>query len=843
MRKFYSFLGALLIGATSLFAQTNYTVTFSANVEMEKVQVKNLSSGETKTIYSPDNVITLQKNAKQEQQGGTGTPIESVEQFDFLKQTAGNEVVVNMEKAGRLNLTLYSSNGTFVARYSNNVDAGQTSFQIGASSGVYALVASANNQQASLKIILTQSKQPSILEVITSKPEPMLKSIDDVITFDEGDEFEFTGYYSNQTDVKTAVITVNKTITFSFTTTWILFPVPKSVIKSSFSISPNNKVYFSQGNLQCHASAKTWKFADNQYDIIGEANENISSTFNGWFDLFGWGTSGWNSGANAYQPYSTSWSDSNYYPGGDYNNNLTGNYANADWGVYNKISNGGNATGLWRTLTYEEWRYLLRERTNASSKIGSASVNGQRGVIILPDDWILPDGLTFSSGFSSASNPDVINLYDVSKWEKMEKNGAIFLPYAGIRGNSVVAVGSEGYYWSSSACTEDHAYCMKIKLLNGVVGASGERRALGCSVRLVCDAPMVTTWQATNITYFSAVVSGSVLKDNEAAIKERGICWSTTKNPTITDNKITCETERGELFSIKLTDLSENTTYFARAYATNAEGTLYGDEITFTTKEKVTIEGGAIQGTFSVSETKIVYFSKGNLQYQASTKTWKFADNQYDIMGKANKNISSSYSGWIDLFGWGTSGWYSGAKAYQPYSTNSSNSEYYPGREYRNSLTGNYANADWGVYNKISNGGNAMGLWRTLTYEEWKYLLRERTNASIKYGFATVNDVPGLILLPDSWILPEGMTFSIFTQNTYSTADWTKMEANGAVFLPAAGGRNGTGVNFVGSYGDYWSSSAYDDNNAYCLSFGSDRVSTGNGSRYRGLSVRLVRDL
>ena len=189
MKRFYSMVEALLIGATSLFAQTNYKVTFSANVEMDKIQVKNLHSGVTKTLAKSDKVITLQKQAKQ---GGSGTPIESVDQFEFLSQTASNEVVVYMEKAGHLNLTLYSSNGSFVARYSNNVDAGQNAFQIGASSGVYVLVASANNQTASLKIMLTQSTQPSILEVLTDKPEPVLKSIDDVITFVDGDEFEFT---------------------------------------------------------------------------------------------------------------------------------------------------------------------------------------------------------------------------------------------------------------------------------------------------------------------------------------------------------------------------------------------------------------------------------------------------------------------------------------------------------------------------------------------------------------------------------------------------------------------------------------------------------------------------
>lgn len=73
---------------------------------------------------------------------------------------------------------------------------------------------------------------------------------------------------------------------------------------------------------------------------------------------------------------------------------------------------------------------------------------------------------------------------------------------------------------------------------------------------------------------------------------------------------------------------------------------------------------GAVDGLFSVSATKKVYFSKGNLQYQASTNTWRFATNQWDRIGSGNSSISSSYSGWIDLFGWGTSGYNHGATCY-----------------------------------------------------------------------------------------------------------------------------------------------------------------------------------
>ena len=259
-------------------------------------------------------------------------------------------------------------------------------------------------------------------------------------------------------------------------------------------------------------------------------------------------------------------------------------------------------------------------------------------------------------------------------------------------------------------------------------------------------------------------------------------------------------------------------------------------------------DNGAIKAAFSVSADKKVYFSQGNLQYQASTGTWRFAEHQYDMIGSDNSNISSSYSGWIDLFGWGTSGWNSGANAYQPYSTSTSSSDYYPGGDYTNNLTGSYANADWGVYNKISNGGNKAGQWRTLTKDEWAYLINTRTNASSKKGIATVNSVPGLILLPDEWTLPADVTFTSgasgdYAQNTYSAEEWSKMETNGAVFLPAAGYRVGTDVCGVGSYGDYLSSSAYDNDYASCLYFNnSGYVSARIGNRFGGQSVRLVQD-
>ena len=270
----------------------------------------------------------------------------------------------------------------------------------------------------------------------------------------------------------------------------------------------------------------------------------------------------------------------------------------------------------------------------------------------------------------------------------------------------------------------------------------------------------------------------------------------------------------------------------------------------------VVIENGAIKAAFSVSDSKQVYFSQGNLQYQASTGTWRFAEHQYDIIGGDNANISSSYSGWIDLFGWGTSGWNSGANAYQPWSRSPSYSYYYPGGDYTNNLTGSYANADWGVYNAVVNGGNQTGLWRTLTGEEWGYLINTRTDASSKKALASIDGINGLVLLPDNWTLPDGLAFNSgisdyeqdYEQNAYSATEWVKMERNGAVFLPAAGYRSNPVSNNIvargwNSQGEYWSSSASGYYAANSLYFGSYHVNTSNGNRDDGRSVRLVQDV
>lgn len=370
--------------------------------------------------------------------------------------------------------------------------------------------------------------------------------------------------------------------------------------------------------------------------------------------------------------------------------------------------------------------------------------------------------------------------------------------------------------------------------------------------------PTVITASVTEIAANSAKGGGEVTNDGGAEVTERGICWSNSANPTISNSHIAAGTGIGE-FATLMDGLDAGTTYHVRAYAINEAGTAYGLD-----KEFTTLNGGgsgeapegAINGLFTINENgDQVYFSQGNLQYQASTNTWRFAEHQWDYVGTMETNpyqpnpegnvpnssnhcISATYDGWIDLFGWGTSG-YNGK---YPYMTSSTNTDYGDGN---NNIAG--TNYDWGVYNMISNGGNTTNTWRTLTNSEWGYVFSGRTTSSGLTGArANVNNVNGVILLPDNWSTDYYSLYDTddFNTNIITDSQWVILEQHGAVFLPAAGYRGGTSVYYVNNSGYYWSALLSYSFSPFFGFFNDWYINMNNSSlgRCNGLSVRLVRD-
>ncbi len=290
---------------------------------------------------------------------------------------------------------------------------------------------------------------------------------------------------------------------------------------------------------------------------------------------------------------------------------------------------------------------------------------------------------------------------------------------------------------------------------------------------------------------------------------------------------------------------------------------------------------GALPGEFSISPTRKIRFSQGNLQYCPIYDKWRFAENQYDTCGlAAYEKRSATYSGWIDLFAWGTSGCNENAL---PYSQ-----DYFPRGYYDQDGDWHYTgttipdmssnrNYDWGIYNAISNGGNQKGLWRTPGAEDYEYIFTKRRNCENLCAFAIVNGVWGIILLPDNWKLPAGLDLISFAdqnyiinpnnrddnllfeyinealedvettkaiKNKYSTNEWRKMESAGAVFLPAEYTDGGGGYRDEGDV-VYWTITPNGNGDAWFLwaEMGTIGLLGGDDSMYYGGCVRLIQDI
>ncbi len=267
------------------------------------------------------------------------------------------------------------------------------------------------------------------------------------------------------------------------------------VPQHSFSVADGHPVLFSPGNLQfcttgSHTTAEgtasgTFRFAEHQYDYLGQANALVSDTNTGWIDLLTWGSSGWH-----VSPCSEK--------DGDYDiESLCGDEAYADWGVYNAI--GNDAPGTWRTLTRDEWDYLVNHRAAStvdgtdSARYAEATVCGVKGLILFPDRFERPacidtiNNINHNSFTLSFSD----NIYTAVQWAQLEDAGAVFLPASGFRGGTWLStIGEGGSYWASTCNANRQAYALLF--IDGVVNASAEctyekDRGYGRSVRLVKD--------------------------------------------------------------------------------------------------------------------------------------------------------------------------------------------------------------------------------------------------------------------------------------------------------------------------------------------------------------------
>lgn len=623
-------LALIMMLVMVLSAQETVTLRFTSTTPsgsyfpFDVVNVTNVTRGWTESLAYPDTTMVLTAL--------TGLD-ENFDNGGFLSEVYPNplsgtaSVMFGMNQPGIISAKILSINGSVLSEYNDKLEEGSHYITINMSEPQMAFFVVKTNDKLYVKKILNISYGDGNSITINKVADGINKAKERTIgDFEIGDVMSYMAVsFVNGNMIESERIIKeqygNDLITLIFNNT------TNGILPGLFSVCNTQQVYFSQGNLQYQASTDTWKFADNQYDYIGNNNCYISPIYNGWIDMFGWGT-----GVN---PTNTSTNP------GDYS-------VAYDWGI-NSISNGGATQNMWRTLSSNEWDYVINQRNTLSGiRNVKATVNGICGLILLPDNWESNIYNFNNSGYSS-------NIISLSDWTNtIEANGAVFLPAGGYRnGFSITDAGSGGYYWTNTPDGDDRAYHIRHSDLHVV----SWYRNYGYNVRLVYNAqtievPTVTTQTVTDITQTSAVCGGNVTSDGGGIVTTRGVCWSTSQNPTISNNHTTDGTGVG-VFASDITGLNPNTTYYVKAYATNSAGTSYGEQMIFTTEPislPTVITGDVISITSNTAVCGGNVTADGGGTITARGVCWSTAQNptindQYTIDGNGTGVFTSIIAG------------------------------------------------------------------------------------------------------------------------------------------------------------------------------------------------------
>jgi hypothetical protein len=368
--------------------------------------------------------------------------------------------------------------------------------------------------------------------------------------------------------------------------------------------------------------------------------------------------------------------------------------------------------------------------------------------------------------------------------------------------------------------------------------------------------PVVMTAEVSDVTGNSALCGGTVTTDGGLTVTARGVCWSTSHNPTLSDSHTTDGTGTGS-FSSSLTGLMDNTTYYVRAYASNSYVTIYGNEVSFTTEQlpnyTVSVscspsDGGTATGggTYQQGQTCTVT-ATANAGYTFSNWTedgevvYTNASYTFTVNGDRNLVANFAVSGggdhaYVDLGLPSGTLWATcniGADNPEDYGDYFAWGETQPKSTY-NWSTYQYCNGNYNTLTKYCNNSSYgyNGFTDNLTI-----LLPEDDAATVNWG--------------SDWRMPTEEEWQELYNNT--TCTWTTQNgvngrlftaANGNnLFLPAAGYRWNDELYGAGSSGRYWSSALSTDypSDAWYLYFNSGSCDMHDGIRFNGFTVRPVR--
>ena len=379
------------------------------------------------------------------------------------------------------------------------------------------------------------------------------------------------------------------------------------------------------------------------------------------------------------------------------------------------------------------------------------------------------------------------------------------------------------------------------------------------------NGPVVATnEEVSDITVNSAVCGGDVISGGDAVVIARGVCWSTNPNPTVYDS-FTIDGSGIGTYTSNISNLTDNTTYYVRAYATNASGaTSYGGERSFTTLEKllptvITKEVKEIAACVVTSRGEVTF--DGNLEVTSRGVCWSTSQNPTinDNKTEDGSGTGSYTSQLINLVSQTT--YYVRA-----YAINEKGVAYGNEMSFTTSPTTGTINGydwvdlglpsglKWATCNVGANEPEDYGDYYAWGETETKEEYTEENCTTYGVQMSDISGNAQYDVARKQWGSTWRMPTEEEQQELLDNCEWQWTTQSGVdgykvtgpngnhIFLPAAGYRRESSLFDAVSFGYYWSSTPYESygGNAYLLSFGSVAHLMYIYSRYRGLSVRPV---
>ncbi|MCX6226498.1 MAG: T9SS type A sorting domain-containing protein [Bacteroidia bacterium] len=470
-------------------------------------------------------------------------------------------------------------------------------------------------------------------------------------------------------------------------------------------------------------------------------------------------------------------------------------------------SSGGSDTSPYYYVYDYEGNKVGEAKFSDNYPAYGALYNWEAAKTACPTGWHLPseaEWTTFTSYLGSAAGGKMKET-GTTHWVSpntaaTNESGFTVVP-GGLRSypGSFADLGNYSYFWTASEGDATHAWVRILAGYDDGVGRYSISRNRGYSVRCIVGPaavlPTVTTADITAISASTATCGGNVISDGGAQITARGVCWSTSQNPTFLSNR-TSDGKGNGLFSSNMSDLTVNTTYYVRAYATNSVGTAYGEQKEFTTT------GGGVDGTFTDSRDGHAYKTVA-----IGTQTW-MAENLAWLPAVSSSSSGSETSPCYYVYN------------YQDTSVDDA------------MATGNYS-----IYGVLYNWEGAKTAcpseWHLPSDDELKILEKNRgmseSDANAE-GYRTSGTVGGK--------LKESGTTHWISPNAGAT------NSTGFTVLPG-GYRDDNGAFYdLGNLARFWSSSETGSSYAWyrCLLFDLDGVDRGRNRRGFGFSVRCLQN-